>query len=137
MTDIETTVKTVDLWEALNLLKRAANQKLLDEPDYVYQPPVGTFCVNLTRDDQDKLVGSCLIGRVFLLLDVEPDSTWATGSFGYVAGGPLVSAKVEFTKEAKFVLQTAQNLQDCKVPWKYCVEAADHAASNMYVITEA
>lgn len=137
MTDSVVEVKIVNRWEALHLLQEAAYQKLTDEPDYVYRAPGGEYstCVNLEVGLDGQLVGSCLIGRVFVLLGIEPDTSWSSGSFSYVSIMEPIAGKLKFSEKARFLLQMAQNLQDCKMPWKYVLEAVEQANANLYLGT--
>jgi len=122
-------------WDAITLLTNAAAEKTDDNPDYVYERPENSqSCANLVEDDKGNLVGSCLVGRVYLNLGLKPDRSWMYGSAAYVAEGNLKPLGITFTPEAIFTLVTAQNLQDRGVPWRYAVGAAETALANLYHI---
>lgn len=124
--------RLVDSWEVLNLLEQVTAPILETYPDYVYEPPQGS-CVNLVKDGEDKWVGSCMVGRAFIELGLEPDSEWAEGSFGYVAH-EYARETLKFTEEARWVLSTAQNLQDGKMPWKHVLDAVNRGHGNLYLV---
>lgn len=135
MSDIEP--REIDGWDAITLLSNAAAEKTNDNPDYVYERPKnGNGCANLVEDDEGNLVGSCLVGRVYLNLGLKPDSGWMYGSASYVAEDTLKPLGVTFTRQAMFALVTAQNLQDGGMPWRHAVAAAETAMGNLHY-TEA
>lgn len=131
MSDIKP--RQIDGWDAITLLTNAAAEKTYDNPDYVYERPEnGQGCANLVEDDEGNLVGSCLVGRVYLNLGLKPDRSWMHGSAAYVAEDNLKPLGITFTPQAMFALVTAQNLQDGGMPWRYAVAAAETAMSNLY-----
>ena len=127
MTD-ESGRKIINAWDAITLLREVATQ---EPADYVYERPGNGFsCVNLEKNDKGDWVGSCLVGRVWVLLGMKPDTEWVAGSASYSAQH-IFDKKLNVSDDAVFVLQTAQNLQDGGMPWKHAIEAVEQAYVNL------
>lgn len=122
--------RIVEDFEVLGLLQKVAQPILAQDPNYVYEGPNGS-CVNLEDDGKGNLAGSCLVGRVFLELGLEPNLDWQHGSFRTVRD-ENTEGRFKFTPEAEWILGTAQNLQDGKMPWARVLQAVDVGLSNLY-----
>lgn len=116
------TKRVVTLGDVEEAFYNFANEAGLD---YAYARKDGKpACTNTERDEDGKIVPSCIVGKFFVRTLGIPAEELPE----YGASHALVqkySDRFEFTTEAQFALRAGQALQDLRVPWSVVANVVD------------